>query len=252
MSARKFQKHQIKPIGISLLTFFLGFSLASSKFLSSTLTISPNLISLNSTQGEQLLLASTARQDYLPLSAHFVAQQNPAYCGVASMVMVLNALSIPAPEAPELGFHVFTQNNVFNEQMRQVRSPLKILLQGMTLDQLAQLLQNRHVQVEVRYASDLTLDEFRAVTVKNLQQVDNFVIVNYLRSSINQQQWGHISPIAAYHRKSDRFLLLDVARDKYPPVWVKASELWQAMATRDSESGKTRGIVLVSVDKKSL
>lgn len=243
---------RFKSVGIPLLTFLLGFSLASSRFLAKTLPISPNLISLNSTQGEQLLLTSTAQQDYLPLSAHFVAQKNPAFCGVASMVMVLNALSIPAPEASELGnIRVFTQNNVFNEQMRQVRSPLKISFQGMTLEQLAQLLQGRQVQVEVYHASDLTLDGFRAVVVKNLQQSDNFVIVNYLRSSINQQQWGHISPIAAYHQKSDRFLLLDVARDKYPPVWVKVSELWQAMLTRDSESGKTRGLVLVSLGKKS-
>ncbi len=42
------------------------------------------------------------------------------------------------------------------------------------------------------------------------------------------------------------FLILDVSRYKYPPVWVKASELWQAMVTVDSVSGKTRGFVLVS------
>jgi hypothetical protein len=42
------------------------------------------------------------------------------------------------------------------------------------------------------------------------------------------------------------FLILDVSRNKYPPVWVKAEQLWQAMATTDAESGKTRGLVLVS------
>jgi len=35
--------------------------------------------------------------------------------------------------------------------------------------------------------------------------------------------------------------LLDVARFKYPPHWVSAERLWQAMLTRDASGGKTRG-----------
>ena len=67
--------------------------------------------------------------------------------------------------------------------------------------------------------------------VKNLQEAENFVLVNYLRKAIAQKTGGHISPLAAYNQESDRFLILDVSRYKYPPVWVKAEELWQAMAT---------------------
>jgi hypothetical protein len=116
------------------------------------------------------------------------------------MVMVLNALAIPAPASPELGnSHAFTQDNVFNERMRQVRSPNEISLRGMTLEKLGQLLSTYPVRVEVHYASDMTLDEFRHLSEKNLQQPNNVVIVNYLRQSIGQQRWGHISPIAAYN-----------------------------------------------------
>jgi hypothetical protein len=43
-----------------------------------------------------------------------------------------------------------------------------------------------------------------------------------------------------------RFLILDVSRYKYQPIWVKAADLWQAMATVDKVSGKTRGFALVS------
>ncbi|MGB6297273.1 MAG: phytochelatin synthase family protein, partial [Rivularia sp. (in: cyanobacteria)] len=57
---------------------------------------------------------------------------------------------------------------------------------------------------------------------------------------------GHISPLAAYNKETDRFLILDVSRYKYPPVWVKAEDLWKAMNTKDSVSDKTRGFVLVS------
>ena len=73
------------------------------------------------------------------------------------------------------------------------------------------------------------------------------MIVNYLRKAIGQERGGHISPLAAYDAKSDRFLILDVARYKYPPVWVTASDLFAAMNTTDpANNNKTRGYVLVT------
>ena len=73
------------------------------------------------------------------------------------------------------------------------------------------------------------------------------MLVNYLRKAIGQETGGHISPLAAYDAKSDRFLILDVARYKYPPVWVKASDLFDAMNTTDaSNENRTRGYVLIT------
>ncbi|GET37199.1 Phytochelatin synthase [Microseira wollei NIES-4236] len=111
---------------------------------------------------------------------------------------------------------------------------------------MGQLLASYRTKVKVYHASDTSLAEFRRLAVENLKQPGNFVLINYLRRSIGQERGGHISPIAAYNEASDRFLILDVSRYKYPPVWVKTEELWQAMATQDSVSGKTRGFVLVS------
>lgn len=237
----------LKIIGIPSLTFVLGFGIASVRFQSMLLPVSQNLISLNSIEGEELLIKSTAKPDYLPLSIHFITQQNQAYCGVASIVMVLNALSIPAPAEPKFGnAHVFTQDNVFNTQMINVKTPFKISLEGMSLEELGKLFKSHSIKVEVHYASNMTLEQFRKFAIKNLQESDNFVVVNYLRKSIGQQRGGHISPLAAYNQQTDRFLILDVSRYKYPPVWVKAEELWRAMATKDFSTGKTRGLVLVS------
>jgi len=71
--------------------------------------------------------------------------------------------------------------------------------------------------------------------------------VNFLRKALGEERGGHISPLGAYDEKADRFLLLDVARYKYPPVWVKTSELFDAMNTADSDNdSKTRGYILVS------
>lgn len=238
---------RLKFIRQPLQAFILGLCLTGGGALAQTLPVPSNLINLNSTEGEKLLMDSKARQDYWPLSMQFVTQDNLAYCGVASSVMVLNALSVPAPEAPEFGsFRMFTQNNFFNEQTRKVVTPEVVSRQGMTLGQLGQLLESYPVTAEVHYTSDSSLEEFRTQAMKNLQEPGNFVLVNYLRSDIGQEKGGHISPLGAYNEQSDRFLILDVSRYKYPPVWVTTAELWKAMNTTDSDSGKTRGFLLVS------
>ena len=242
------KNRRLKAINLPVKAFILGLYVAGGSVLAQTLPLPRNLIPFNSAEGEQLLMASKARQDYIPLSIQFVTQNNLAYCGVASSVMVLNALSIPAPVAPQYGsFHMFTQDNFFNnEQTQKVVTADVVSNKGMILEQLGQLLESYSAKVKVYHGADISLEEFRKLAVENLQEPGNFVIVNYLRKAIGQEKGGHISPLAAYNEKSDRFLILDVSRYKYQPVWVKASDLWQSMATLDPDSGKTRGFVLVS------
>ncbi|WP_410500459.1 phytochelatin synthase family protein [Chroococcidiopsis sp. SAG 2025] len=227
--------------------------MAGDSVLTQTLPLPNNLISFNSETGEQLLLQSKAREDFWALSTQYVTQNTQAYCGVASIVMVLNALSIPAPIAPEYTpYRVFTQANFFNNaQTRKILTPEVVAHQGMTLAQLGQLLASYAVEAKVYHSTDTNLEQFRQLVAQNLRQENNFVLVNYLRRKIGQERGGHISPIAAYNQQTDRFLILDVSRYKYPPVWVKATDLWQAMDTTDRVSGKTRGFVLVSKKVKS-
>jgi Phytochelatin synthase len=229
-----------------LAIFALTFN--PSKILGDTLPVANQLIPFNSSQGEQLLIESQSRQDYFLLSNQFITQVNQAYCGVASSVMVLNALGLPAPDAPQYKpFKLFTQENFFaREDTKKVLAPEVVAKRGMTLAQLGGLLTSHGAKVRVYYGSDVNLDRFRSLLLANLSERNNFAIVNYLRSSIGQERGGHISPIAAYNQRTDRFLILDVSRYKYPPVWVKAVDLWQAVRTTDSDSGKTRGFVLVS------
>jgi hypothetical protein len=226
---------------------FLVFALIllSSRTVAQTLPIAERLIEFDSSSGETFLIESRARQDYIPLSIHFETQQNQAFCGVASMVMLLNALGIEAPDAPEYGRQMFTQDNIFNAKTDEVISRETIARQGMTLEELGAFLARYPLKTDIYHGGDIRLEEFRQLIVDNLQQPNNFVLVNYLRKSIEQELGGHISPVAAYHQQSDRFLILDVARYKYPPVWVTTEDLWNATRTVDSVSGKTRGLVLV-------
>jgi hypothetical protein len=208
----------------------------------------PQLIDFRSDHGEELLVQAESRQAYFRLTSHFVTQENRAFCGVASMTMVLNALQVSAPEVPELApYNTFTQTNVLDARTEAVVPRATIRNAGLSLDQLAALLATKPVAVSVHHAEDGAIGEFRARAQDHLSRPDHYVIVNYLRTAIGQEGGGHHSPLAAYHRASDRFLVLDVARYKYPPVWVTTDDLFDAMNTRDAGTGdKTRGYLLVS------
>jgi len=234
----------------SLKIAFLSLCLMAGSAVADTLPLPDALINLNSDRGARLLIESEALDAYWPLSIQFVTQKNQAYCGVASIVMVLNALGIPAPTTPEFEpFRTFTQDNVLNERTEKIR-PREILAQkGMTLDQFGEVLGTYPVNADVRHAADSSLDEFRTLATEYLGAPDRYVIANYLRDALGQERGGHFSPLAAYDADTDRFLILDVSRYKYPPIWVEADDLFAAMNTPDSDNDdRTRGFVLVSAD----
>jgi hypothetical protein len=213
-----------------------------------TLPLPDNLTGFSTHDGEVYLGESDAREAYFPLASNFLTQKTQSYCGVASIVMVLNALQVPAPAVPEYEpYRTFTQDNVLSEQTDAVLPRETLARQGMTLDQVGAILETRPVRAEVHHASESSVDEFRKLARAYLGEGGHFVIVNYLRKALGEQTGGHISPLAAYDAKADRFLILDVARYKYPPVWVKTADMFAAMNTTDtSNENKTRGFVLVT------
>ena len=229
---------------ISILAFCSGLGLARAD----TLPLPASLIALDSAEGEKLLFDAEETKSYFPLSMHFVTQVNPAFCGPASIAMVLNALGVPrAPSDLTAGFGLFDQDNVFTPRTELVKAKEKVLRGGMTLDELGGILAAHDLKVEVHHAADSSVDAFRKAAVAELAGKDRFVLVNYLRSALGQKTGGHISPLAAYDADTDRFLILDVSRYKYPPVWVEASAIFAAMNTTDSDAAdKTRGYVIVS------
>ena len=131
-----------------------AFCLAISGALADTLPLPPELTGFSSPEGEKFLLESGALEAYFPLSIHFVTQRTQAYCGVASMVMVLNALNVPAPSTPAYEpYRTFTQDNVLDERTDAVLPRDLLPHRGMTLDQLGAMLALRPVSVEVHHAA---------------------------------------------------------------------------------------------------
>ncbi len=206
------------------------------------------LVPLMEPAGMALLVRSQERADYGPLAEQFLTQANLAYCGVASAVMVLNSLAVPAPAVPGYGSYRFwTQTNVFDPPASRafVRTE-QVAREGMTLEQLHGLLQAHGPSVARYYGDQLSLEQFRGLLRRNLAQPGDRLLVNYDRKALGQAGGGHISPLAAYDSPSDRVLILDVARYRYPSLWVPVADLWRAIRTVDSSSGRSRGLITVA------
>jgi hypothetical protein len=173
----------------SIKAIVFGICVTSGSVVAQTLPLKSSLISFTTPIGEKLFLESNYRQDFFPLSAQFVTQNNQAFCGVASMVMVLNGLGIPAPEAPEYKpYRVFTQENFFNNpETQKVISPEVVSRMGMTLEQMGQLLVSYGVKVQVHHAGNTSLEQFRKEVAANLKQPGNFVLANYWLLTTNKQ-----------------------------------------------------------------
>lgn len=198
-----------------------------------------NLIVSDSAMGEKLLAESGFRADYPSLQENFVSQSRRAFCGVASSVIVLNSLHNSQP--------AINQSTIFNSQTRQIIHPLKVTFGGMTLAQLNDILSANQLDTELFFADKISLNQFRSLAQENLNTSDDLMLVNYQRRALSQAGGGHISPIAAYNQASDRFLILDVAAYKYPPVWVRTEELWQGMKAVDKASNRSRGFISINL-----
>ena len=211
------------------------------------------LVSLDSDEGQALFFEATDKRAFFGLAEHFVTQQSQSFCAVASAVVALNAAQAPAPEGPYMPYREWTQENVFTGPARLIKTPEQVSRGGMTLEELSRFLAAQPVESRAVPASATSLEEFRKIAAQALAQPRHAVLANFLRSKLGQEPSGliereaagHWSPLGAYDQKSDRFLLLDVARYKYPPVWVPASDLFAAMQTTDLASGSSRGFIVL-------
>ncbi len=194
-----------------------------------------NLISFPSENG-WVLAKDNLSENAIKLLANYTTQKTTTYCGVASAVMVLNSFGT----AP---YEYFTQDNFFNNKVERIIMPNEVQKRGMTLMQLSQALHSYGLKTDVVFANKVSLLEFRDILKKSLTD-KKFVILNFLRTAMQQQGGGHHSPIAAYDPKTDRFLVLETARYKYPAYWAKTEDIWNAANTMDKDA--SRGIVIIS------
>jgi glutathione gamma-glutamylcysteinyltransferase len=194
-------------------------------------------------------LANHGLKSFFSLIQQFSTQSEPAYCGLTTLVMVLNALSVDALQ-PWKGPWRW-----FSEEMLNCCVALDDVKQsGITLQDFDCLARCQGLTLELAYADDDGLAKFREAVqeacVENTQDdgegPEKVLAVSYSRKVLSQTGSGHFSPIAAYDPVSDQVLILDTARFKYGAHWTKLELLYNAMKPIDVDTGKSRGYALMS------
>lgn len=197
--------------------------------------------------GVQMLLESHYRCAFWSLIQFYETQIYNTYCGVASAVIVLNAMNIERPTVPKYGtYRLFIQDNFFTDKVSQIVSQESVLQKGMTLDELAKAVSTYDVKTSTVHASQITMDDFREMVKKHTRTRHHFMIANYSRPALHQIGQGHFSPIAAYDEQKDALLVLDVSRYKYTITWVDLPHFFMSMQTIDHEANASRGVLLIS------
>ncbi|HTJ19130.1 MAG TPA: phytochelatin synthase family protein [Steroidobacteraceae bacterium] len=203
-----------------------------------------DLPALDSAVGRELFgkaLVEGTMQGYFRLAQQFHTQSDPAFCGLGSLVCALNALQID-PRRKWKGVWRW-----FSEELLDCCKSLDEIRQlGLTLDEVACLAACSAASVSVHRPPLADISTFRehlraATTIEQ----GPVLIVNYSRKSVGQSGDGHFSPIAALHVPTDRVLVLDTARFKYPPHWIPVELLYSAMTKEDPATGQARGWLLL-------
>jgi glutathione gamma-glutamylcysteinyltransferase len=199
-------------------------------------------IAFSSAAGRQLFaeaLAAGGLVGYFPLAEQFHTQSDPAFCGLGSLVVALNALGIDPGRLWKGPWRWFA------EDLLDCCVPLsEVRERGLDLDQLGCLARCNGADVELMRADQHGLELWRAA-VSDAAEGRAVLIASYDRKLLGQSGGGHFSPVGGYHAARDLVLVLDVARFKYPPHWVPAEKLWRAMQSLDPVTGKARGWMLL-------
>jgi glutathione gamma-glutamylcysteinyltransferase len=176
-------------------------------------------------------------EGYFKLAQQFHTQADPAFCGLGSLVCGLNALGID-PRRQWKGPWRW-----FSEELLDCCKPLEdVRREGVTLDEAACLARCSDASVAVQRPPESSVELFRRHVHAAASREDGpVVIVNYSRRLVGQTGSGHFSPVGGYHAATDRVLVLDTARFKYPPHWMSVPMLFAAMQEPDSDTGGARG-----------
>jgi len=212
-------------------------------------------IEFSSVEGQKIFaeaLTAGTMGCFFRLIEQFHTQSEPAYCGLGTLTMVLNALNVDPGKTwkgPWRWFH---------EDMLDCCEPLDVVKErGITWPSFLCLARCNGAHIDARRADEAggDLQAFRSLVLAATTQVAGcaredehqplkVLVVSYSRKQFRQTGDGHYSPIGGYHAQSDRILVLDVARFKHPPHWVPLAEMHESMKRIDGDTGRSRGFAL--------
>ncbi|MDO9016719.1 MAG: phytochelatin synthase family protein [Deltaproteobacteria bacterium] len=200
----------------------------------------PTLVPFASAEGRALFreaLAEGNLEGWFALAEQFHTQADPAFCGLGTLVVALNALGVDPGRLWKGPWRWYS------EELLDCCLPLEAVRSaGITLDQFSCLARCNGVSPSTHRASDSSVQAFRAdLRAAAASSEGPVLVISYSRAGLGQTGDGHFSPVAGFHAERDLALVLDVARFKYPPHWVPVPMLWAAMLPPDPATGRSRG-----------
>jgi glutathione gamma-glutamylcysteinyltransferase len=202
------------------------------------------LIAFASPEGRQIFreaLAAGGMECWFALAEQFHTQADPAFCGLGTLVVALNALEIDPGRVWKGPWRWY------GEELLDCCLPLEhVQKKGVTLDELACLARCNGASARTLRADQGSVDHLRHDVIEvAAAQRGPVLVAGYSRAGLGQTGGGHFSPVGGYHAARDLVLVLDVARFKYPPHWVPLPRLWQAMTDVDPATGRARGWIVL-------
>jgi glutathione gamma-glutamylcysteinyltransferase len=204
-------------------------------------------------------------KSFFHLMEQHSTQSEPAFCGISTLVIALNALSVD-PRQVWKGSWRWYEESMLNccvdlEEVKQTGitiNAFKCLAVCQGLSTHLQLVDRRGeggTQPPAHPAAPrlTTVEDFRRAVLDACvekdtdagDRIDRVLIASYSRKVLGQTGSGHFSPIAAYDQESDSVLIMDTARFKYGAHWVQLSLLFDAMVPVDPDTGRSRGYIML-------
>lgn len=222
-------------------------------------------VALSSRAGRRLFqsaLDGRGLKSFFRLIEQHTTQGEPAYCGVSTLTVCLNAFAVD-PRQNWKGPWRWYEESMLNccVDLDDVKRT------GITMSVFHCLAQCQGITSRVYYAQDegSTVEHFREqvraacveaeqgdedVEDRSDDHLHSILVVSYNRRGLGQSGTGHFSPVGAYDAASDSVLILDTARFKYGVHWVSLPLLYEAMQSIDPDSGRSRGYIVLSHDRE--
>ncbi|KAI8619249.1 PCS-1 protein, partial [Chytriomyces sp. MP71] len=177
---------------------------------------------------------------YYALAMHYVTQSEPAYCGLSTLVMCLNALEVDPLRQWKGVWRWFDEST-----LETVRDLSEVQVDGITIAEFECMARMNGLTPECRRADSVSKEMFVQDLKRACASQTEIMTISYFRGTLNQTGMGHFSPIGGYNESTNQVLVFDVARFKYSAYWVSADLLWESMLPIDESTGKSRGYCLL-------
>jgi glutathione gamma-glutamylcysteinyltransferase len=216
-------------------------------------------VTFSSTEGRRLFreaLADGHMENYFFLAEQFRTQDEPTFCGLTTLAMVLNSLRIDPMQTWKGAWRWISE-----DMLGCCTTPDQVREEGLSYDMFRSLaicqgarVDSNRAPAETQDATSIRtrddealasfIDSFReAVRRISKSKERECLVICYSRERLGQTGAGHFSPIGGFHEGSDSVLIMDVARFKYPPHWATVQDVVEAMTLVDPDTGRPRGFL---------